>query len=187
MRNVDQAAMPTKQLPKLAVERSDGKLVVLIDDHPVKVEQKKAALLACLYESIGCVIPREKLCEVIGCRSLTPQGRLHVLQQHLHRLKDILNGAGYVIAAAREVGYALCPLEMEQRKLSPAKVETTLMPIEEKDIVALLRAEVQKFESIAAWARHASVDRTNVSSAIHQKKTDLSENVARPWPSEGCS
>jgi hypothetical protein len=92
----------TKKQPGIAVERNGrhGKLVVSINGRPAKMDQKKAALLACLNEALGCVIPHEQLFEVIGCGSPTPEGRQHVLRQHLHVLKDILSRAGYVIARA---------------------------------------------------------------------------------------
>ena len=113
----------------------------------------------------------------MGCRSPTLKGREHVLRQHIVGLKNILisNRIGYVVTLAREVGYAMCPLATEQQKENPA---TALTPIAEADIVTLLRAEVQKFESIAAWARHNSLDRTDVSSAIHQRKP-ISTNMLR--------
>jgi DNA-binding phage protein len=41
---------------------------------------------------------------------------------------------------------------------------------EEKDIVALLRAEVQKAGSVAAWARSATLDRSYVSGVVHKRK-----------------
>jgi DNA-binding phage protein len=45
------------------------------------------------------------------------------------------------------------------------------MPIlTESDAVALLRAEVEKAGSVAAWARSASLDRTHVSSAVYQRR-----------------
>jgi DNA-binding phage protein len=50
--------------------------------------------------------------------------------------------------------------------------------LEDKDVVALLRAEVRKFESTAAWARSASLDRTHVSSAIHQRRS-ISKSMLR--------
>jgi DNA-binding phage protein len=42
--------------------------------------------------------------------------------------------------------------------------------VEEKDIVALLRAEVQKAGTVAAWSRNASLDRTYVSGVVYQRR-----------------
>ena len=41
---------------------------------------------------------------------------------------------------------------------------------EEKDVIALLRAEVQKAGSVAAWAQSASLDRTYVSGVVYQRR-----------------
>lgn len=40
----------------------------------------------------------------------------------------------------------------------------------EKDVVALIRTEARKFESMAAWARSVSLDRSHVSSVVHQRR-----------------
>jgi hypothetical protein len=42
--------------------------------------------------------------------------------------------------------------------------------LEEKDAVALFRAELQKAGSVAAWARNASLDRSYVSGVVYQRK-----------------
>ena len=42
--------------------------------------------------------------------------------------------------------------------------------LEPKDIVTLLRSEVQKAGSITAWANNASISRANVSAALHHKR-----------------
>jgi DNA-binding phage protein len=53
------------------------------------------------------------------------------------------------------------------------------MPIlTEEDVVAVLRAEVRRFESITAWAERASLDRSCVSSAIHQNRP-ISRSIIR--------
>ena len=50
--------------------------------------------------------------------------------------------------------------------------------LEERDVVELLRAEVQKAGTVAAWARSVSLARPDVSSAIHQNRP-ISKSVIR--------
>src|SRR6516225_186259 len=45
------------------------------------------------------------------------------------------------------------------------------MRVKPKDIIALLRAEIQKAGSVTAWANNASIDRTVVSKALHHKRS----------------
>jgi hypothetical protein len=45
------------------------------------------------------------------------------------------------------------------------------MRVEPKDIITLLRAEVQKAGSVTAWANNASIDRAVVSAALHHKRS----------------
>lgn len=53
------------------------------------------------------------------------------------------------------------------------------MPVlTEKDVVVLLRTEVRKFESITAWAKSVSLDRTHVSSVVHQRRP-ISKSMIR--------
>lgn len=53
------------------------------------------------------------------------------------------------------------------------------MPIlTEEDVIAVLRAEVQKFASITAWAKIVSLDRSCVSSAVHQNRP-VSQSIIR--------
>jgi hypothetical protein len=70
------------------------------------------ALLVCLYENMGCVVPYERLASALGCKSADPNGRRHVVRQHVVRAARVLafHGAPYVIAAATNVGYGLCKI-----------------------------------------------------------------------------
>jgi hypothetical protein len=45
------------------------------------------------------------------------------------------------------------------------------MRVEPKDIITLLRAEIQKAGSVTAWASNASIDRAVVSAALHHKRS----------------
>ncbi len=58
---------------------------------------------------------------------------------------------------------------------SPINGDTLRIHTEE-DVVTLLRTEVQKCKSIAAWARSVSLNRSVVSSALHQNKS-ISKSV----------
>jgi DNA-binding response OmpR family regulator len=108
----------------IKVERDgrQGKLVVSINGRPVKIDQKKAALLACLYDSLGYAISHEQLSEAIGCASRSVDARHHTLRQHVRGLRNILisNGDKYVITVARAVGYAMC---QRNRPDQPAEAE----------------------------------------------------------------
>ncbi len=53
------------------------------------------------------------------------------------------------------------------------------MPIlTEEDVAALLRAEVRKCKNMSAWAKGVSLDRTHVSSVVHQKRP-ISKSIIR--------
>jgi hypothetical protein len=45
------------------------------------------------------------------------------------------------------------------------------MSVEPKNIITLLRAEIQKAGSATAWANNASIDRTVVSAVLHHKRS----------------
>ena len=44
------------------------------------------------------------------------------------------------------------------------------MRVEPKNIITLLRAEIQKAGGVTAWANNASIDRAVVSAALHHKR-----------------
>jgi hypothetical protein len=94
------------------VQQSDGKLAVIINGGPpVHITKTQAALLGCLYEHPGLVVPYEKLLLILDYQS-AGQKQLHTLQQHMAWIRHTIakHQARYVIAGVRDVGYALCEL-----------------------------------------------------------------------------
>ena len=53
-----------------------------------------------------------------------------------------------------------------------------MLILEKKDVVARLRAEVQKAGTVAGWSRSVSLNRTDVSNAIHQNRP-IAKSVIR--------
>jgi hypothetical protein len=80
----------------------------------IRASYAQAALLACLFEKVGHVIPYERLCEVIGHdASRARRARdVHILRQYMTWVRYTL--ARYkvpcLIAVANDIGYALCPM-----------------------------------------------------------------------------
>jgi Helix-turn-helix domain/Transcriptional regulatory protein, C terminal len=83
------------------------------------------ALLARLFDNLGTVIPYEQLCLSIGHRSAN-SAATHVLRQYIGWLRGqlIANKAPYVITVAGGVGYALCKLAEEPRRISTSRSAT---------------------------------------------------------------
>ena len=55
--------------------------------------------------------------------------------------------------------------------MHPNRYRGPAMSVEPKDIIALLRAEIQKAGSVTAWANNASIDRAVVSATLHHKRS----------------
>jgi DNA-binding XRE family transcriptional regulator len=83
------------------------------------------ALLARLFDNLGTVIPYEDLCVLIGHKSAN-SAATHVLRQYTARLRGVLmaNKAPYVITVARDVGYGLCKMSGESRRISMSRSAT---------------------------------------------------------------
>ena len=84
---------------------------ISINGRRVKMSDTPAALLACLRNCRGRVVPYKRLVQILGYRSGRP-AQLHVLRQYMVEVKRVLaaSGSPYVLAVAKGVGYALCPL-----------------------------------------------------------------------------
>jgi DNA-binding XRE family transcriptional regulator len=82
-------------------------------------------LLARLFDNLGTVIPYEQLCLLIGHKSAN-LASTHVLRQYTAWLRGVLiaNKAPYVITVARDVGYGLCRLAEEPRRISMSRSAT---------------------------------------------------------------
>jgi DNA-binding XRE family transcriptional regulator len=100
-------------------------LILLINGRHVLGNQTMLALLARLFDNLGTVIPYEQLCLSIGHKSAN-SAATHVLRQYITRLRGqlIANKAPYVITVAGEVGYALCKLAGDSRRISMSRSAT---------------------------------------------------------------
>jgi hypothetical protein len=96
----------------MVITRDGAELSVFIRGTPAAAENGSAVLLGCLFENIGCVVPFERLALAVGCKSADPESRRHVLRQHVVNASRVLalHEAPYVIAAATNIGYALCEI-----------------------------------------------------------------------------
>jgi Helix-turn-helix domain len=117
---------PRPSPPGLEILRAGtGELVLLINGRHVQGNQTMLALLARLFDNLGTVIPYEQLCLSIGHKSAN-SAATHVLRQYITRLRGqlIANKAPYVITVAGGVGYALCKLAEEPRRISTSRSAT---------------------------------------------------------------
>jgi len=103
-----------KKGPNIVVVRSaagqkDGKPLLLIDGKSVKAVRAQVALVACLYNELGCVVPYERLCQVIGHRS-SQDRQIRILRQQMLLVRRLLaiHKARCSVAVTAGVGYALC-------------------------------------------------------------------------------
>ena len=100
-----------------------SKLFVFINGRHVKVSQVDAALLACLNDNAGRLVPYERLYSALQFRSSTKNGsKRHILRQHMWSLKRLLeaNNSRCAVALLRETGYVLC--EIDRLSSPPAVV-----------------------------------------------------------------
>jgi hypothetical protein len=74
---------------------------------------------------LGTVVPYEDLCLLIGHKSAN-SAATHVLRQYIGWLRGqlIATRAPYVITVAGEVGYGLCKLAEERRRISTSRSAT---------------------------------------------------------------
>jgi DNA-binding winged helix-turn-helix (wHTH) protein len=100
--------------PPLAGRRQ--KALLEINGRLVRASETQAALLLYLYEKVGRVVPYERLCLVLGYRSMN-DARLHVLRQYVTWVKRTLakHEAPYVLAVTPDLGYALCEVAHHSR------------------------------------------------------------------------
>ncbi len=83
--------------------------VLVIHGHAVHATPKQARLLAELYQYLGQVVSYERLCRMLGYQSAT-SAHVHTIQQYIGSINKMLaeHNAPYVVAVARDLGYALC-------------------------------------------------------------------------------
>jgi hypothetical protein len=93
--------------PATGPEGGRKKLLLLVDGRSVEAPTAQIALLACLYNELGSVVPYRRLCSAIGHRS---SRKMHLLREHMRLVRRILaaHKLPYVLAVSQNVGYALC-------------------------------------------------------------------------------
>jgi DNA-binding response OmpR family regulator len=90
---------------------------ISINGRWVKMSDRAAALLACLQNHPGRVVPYRRMAEILGLRTMR-SAELRILRQYVMEVKRALaaSRSPYVLAVAAGVGHALCPLLKTRRK-----------------------------------------------------------------------
>jgi DNA-binding XRE family transcriptional regulator len=132
-----------------------GELILFINGRHVQGNQTMLAVLARLFDNLGTIIPYEDLCVLIGHKSGN-SAATHVLRQYIVWLRGTLiaNKAPYVITVAHEVGYGLCKMAGEPRRIS-----TTLPELGRN----LRRVRTAAGLTQTALAKRVGTDRTYIS------------------------
>jgi DNA-binding XRE family transcriptional regulator len=160
---------PRPSLPGLEIRAGTGEL--FINGRRVQGNQTMLGLLARLFDNLGAVVPYEDLCLLIGHKSAN-SAATHVLRQYIGWLRGVLiaNKAPYAITVAREVGYSLCRLAEEPRRISTSR-STTLPELGRN----LRRVRTAAGLTQTALAKRSGVDRSYVSDleAGHRNPTAL--------------
>ena len=114
---------PRPSPPGLDIRAGTGEL--FINGRRVQGNQTMLTVLSRLFDNLGTVIPYEQLCLLIGHKSAN-SAATHVLRQYAAWLRGALiaNKAPYVITVARDVGYGLCKMGGEPRRISTSRSST---------------------------------------------------------------
>lgn len=88
--------------------RSARTRVALDDEHEVMARPQERAILLCLQENVGFLVPYETLCAVLGYGTASAKER-HALHQHIMSLRRLLSEhkVPYAVAGIEGVGYTL--------------------------------------------------------------------------------
>jgi hypothetical protein len=91
-----------------------SKLGLLINEKHISAPDRHVALLACLYDNRGRVVPYKRLFSTLGYEGRRDVQK-HLLRQYMAWIKRALSQheAPYVLSVAQNVGYALCELAPE--------------------------------------------------------------------------
>jgi DNA-binding response OmpR family regulator len=91
------------------VQLEEGWPLLLVNGEPVRAHRAQVALLICLCDELGRVVPYERLCRVIGHQS-SGERQMHILAQHMLLVRRLLtkHKARCSLAVVAGVGYALC-------------------------------------------------------------------------------
>jgi DNA-binding XRE family transcriptional regulator len=116
---------PRPSPPGLEIRAGNGELTLFINSRRVQGNRTMLALLSRLFDNLGAVIPYTDLCLLIGHKSAN-SASTHVLRQYTAWLRGVLiaNKAPYVITVARDVGYGLCKMGGEPRRISTSRSST---------------------------------------------------------------
>jgi hypothetical protein len=102
----------------------ETKLVLFINGRWAKAPRSAIALLSCLHDEIGYLVPYERLCSIIGHEEATTKQK-HVLRQYMTAIKRVLeeHKAGCAVAVVDGAGYVLCHKRRhrQQRKITQSK------------------------------------------------------------------
>jgi DNA-binding response OmpR family regulator len=106
--------MPKIRSPLVEIGRQiEGRRrpLLFLNGRHVPARSKEIALLACLYENKGRMVPYSHLCRIIGHKASRASDR-HILRQYMSWIKRTLkvHKVPLVLAAARDVGYVLCEI-----------------------------------------------------------------------------
>ena len=110
-------ALHIEVVPKKIVgdaSRQAHKPTIFIKGRRIRASYTEAALLVCLFENLGHVVPYGRLCEVIGHNSSRARRArdVHILRQYMTWVRYTLQRykVPCLIAVANDIGYALCPM-----------------------------------------------------------------------------
>ena len=110
--------------PSIAIlQDATGRLALFVNgQRSNRGGQGQLALLACLLDNLGRVVPYKRLVTVIGRKSDNWSTR-HLLRQYMLVLRVMLlaNRAPFVIATVHDVGYALCEMAENPRHTSETR------------------------------------------------------------------
>jgi hypothetical protein len=89
--------------------RGNERLALFIKERKVKTFPSRVALLACLHENQGYIVPYQQLGIILGYKTMQDRHR-HTLRQHMLWIKRTLTAykALCILAVAPNVGYVLC-------------------------------------------------------------------------------
>ena len=101
--------------------RSARTSVALDDGHNILARPHERAILVCLHENVGFIVPYETLGAALGYTTVTAKER-HAVHQHVMTLRRLLSEheVPYVVAGIDGVGYALVRAREKELRQSSA-------------------------------------------------------------------
>ena len=101
-------------------KRSAKEGVLLIKGNPVRASQRRLAVLACLHEEQGRVVPYERLRAILGHKS-SERKQTHLLQQYMLWIRKTLaaHEASCMLGVVQSVGYVCANMAKETDASAP--------------------------------------------------------------------